>query len=138
MRKCIAEGHDALHQPVAVLGTESVTGIRLVRTEPGETEATGKRIFQPIPDAEYEIGADLIVPALGFDPLPCPRNDDLGALATNEWGGIVVDRSMMTSIPGVFAAGDIVNGPAMLLHTVRDARKTAQCIHLYLAAKKTA
>jgi len=124
-------------QPVAILGAGSVAGIRLVRTESGEADASGRKSFKPIPGSDYEIEADWIVPALGFDPLPCPHNDDLSALATNEWGGIVVDDRMMTTVAGVFAAGDIVNGPAMLLHTVRDARKTAQCIHAFLSAKKT-
>ena len=82
--------------------------------------------------------ADWVVPALGFDPIPCPHHEDLSALTTNDWGGIVVDDKMMTNVEGVFASGDIVNGPAMLLNTVRDARKTAQCIHAYLSAKTAA
>jgi glutamate synthase (NADPH/NADH) small chain len=123
-------------QPVALLGSGAITGIRLVRTQPGAPGADGRRTFEPIPGSEYELAADWIVPALGFDSVPCPHNDDLGSLATNDWGGIVVNSSMMTNIDGVFASGDIVSGPAMLLHTVRDARKTAQSIHAYLAAKK--
>jgi glutamate synthase (NADPH/NADH) small chain len=125
-------------QPIAILGDESVTGIRMVRTEPGDNDASGRRAFGAIPGSEHDLEADWIVPALGFDPVPCPHHDDLSALATNEWGGITVDDRMMSSVEGVFASGDIVNGPAMLLNTVRDARKTAQCIHAYLMAKKHA
>ena len=124
--------------PVAILGTGSVTGIKLLRTEPAAPEVDGRRSFQPVPGSEYDIEADWIVPALGFDPVPCPHHDDLSALSTNAWGGIVVNSMMMSSIEGVFASGDIVNGPAMLLNTVRDARKAAQFIHAYLCAKKTA
>jgi glutamate synthase (NADPH/NADH) small chain len=125
-------------QPIAILGKESVTGIRLIRTEPTSADASGRRVFQPVPGSEYEMEVDWVVPALGFDPIPCPHHEDLSALTTNDWGGIVVDNKMMTSVEGVFASGDIVNGPAMLLNTVRDARKTAQCIHAYLSAKTAA
>jgi glutamate synthase (NADPH/NADH) small chain len=72
---------------------------------------------------------------LGFDPLPCPRTDQHETPALNEWGGILVDEKHMTSIPGVFAGGDLVRGPSLMLHSVRDARKAADQIHAYLSAK---
>jgi len=50
----------------------------------------------------------------------------------------VVDSDQMTSIPGVFAGGDIVRGPSMVLHAVRDARRAAAGIHTYLAAVRDA
>jgi glutamate synthase (NADPH/NADH) small chain len=55
-------------------------------------------------------------------------------LAQNDLGGVIVDQNHMTSLPGVFAGGDLVNGPASLLHTVRDARDAARHIQAYLAA----
>ena len=123
-------------QITSIVGTGSVTGIRLIRTNPTAEDASRRRTFEPIPDTQFEIGADWVVPALGFDPIPCPHHDDLGTLTTNTWGGIVVNGRMMTNIEGVFASGDIVDGPAMLLNTVRDARKTARSIDAYLSAKK--
>ena len=74
--------------------------------------------------------------ALGFDPVPCAREGDFGELAINDWGGIAVDANQMTSIPGVFAGGDIVRGPSIMLDTVRDARQAAQQIHAYLSARQ--
>jgi glutamate synthase (NADPH/NADH) small chain len=59
----------------------------------------------------------------------------LGELERNEWGGIVVDANQRTSIPGVFAGGDLVRGPSLVLHTVRDARRAAAQIHAYLSEK---
>ena len=117
--------------PVAVLGNEQrqVTGLRLVRTELGLMEAIGPRPFLVQPGTEFELPADLIVLALGFEPVPCPHSGDLSELAVNEWGGIVVDSNQMTSIPGVFAGGDIVRGPSLVLHAVRDARRAAAQIH---------
>ena len=103
--------------PVAVLGNEQrqVTGLRLVRTELGLMESVGPRPFLMRPGSEFELPADLIVLALGFDPLPCPHSGDFNDLAVNDWGGIVVDSNQMTSLPGVFAGGDIVRGPSLVL-----------------------
>jgi glutamate synthase (NADPH/NADH) small chain len=125
--------------PVAVLsdGQGRVTGLRLVRTELGLMEAIGPRPFLVQPGAEFELPADLIVLALGFDPRPCPHSGDFSQLVLNEWGGIIVDGNQMTSLPGVFAGGDIVQGPSLVLHAVRDARRAAAQIHNYLSARRS-
>jgi glutamate synthase (NADPH/NADH) small chain len=124
--------------PVAVLGNEQrqVTGLRLVRTELGLMDSSGPRPFLVQPGSVFELAADLIVPALGFDPLPCPRSGDFRDLDVNDWGGIIVDSNQMTSIPGVFAGGDIVRGPSLVLHAVRDARRAATQIHNYLSSQR--
>ena len=75
--------------------------------------------------------------ALGFAPLPCPHTGDFGELAINEWGGLVVDDGQMTNLPGVFAGGDLVRGPSLVLHAVRDARRAAAQIAAYLAARES-
>ena len=126
--------------PVAVLGNEQrqVTGLRLVRTELGLTDSSGPRPFLVQPGSEFELAADLVVLALGFDPLPCPHSGDFNDLHVNDWGGIIVDSDQMTSIPGVFAGGDIVRGPSLVLHAVRDARRAAAQIHNYLSARRKA
>jgi glutamate synthase (NADPH/NADH) small chain len=124
--------------PVAVLGNDKgqVAGLRLVRTELGLMDAPGPRPFLVRPGSEFEVEADLIVLALGFDPLPCPRSGDFSDLAVNEWGGLVVDSNQMTSLPGVFAGGDIVRGPSLVLNAVRDARRAAAQIHHYLSSRR--
>jgi len=124
--------------PVAVLGNDrrQVAGLRLIRTELGLQDSDGPRPFLVRPGTEFELPADLIVVALGFDPLPCPRSGDFNDLAVNDWGGIIVDSNQMTSIPGVFAGGDIVRGPSLVLHAVRDARQAAAQIHTYLSARQ--
>lgn len=78
----------------------------------------------------------MIVLALGFDPQPCPNSGDFSDLAVNDWGGIVVDSNQMTSLPGVFAGGDLVRGPSLVLYAVRDARRAATQIHDYLSARR--
>ena len=136
----VEEGARFLFQaaPVAVLGNDQrqVTGLRLVRTELGLMDSTGPRPFLIRPGSEFELAADLIVLALGFDPLPCPHSGDFSDLAVNDWGGIVVDSNQMTSLPGVFAGGDIVRGPSLVLHAVRDARRAATQIHAYLSERR--
>ncbi len=121
--------------PVAVLGDElgHVKALRLLRTEIGFTENSGPRPFLVQSATEFVIDTDWIIPALGFEPLPCPMTSDFEGLKLNNWGGIVVDSNQMTSIPGVFAGGDIVRGPSVILRTVRDARVAASGIHTYLA-----
>jgi len=126
--------------PVQVLGDNQrkVTGLRLVHTEVGLADSSGPRPFLTRPGTEFDLSADLVVLALGFDPMPCPHTGELSDLEVNEWGGLVVDANQMSSIPGVFAGGDIVRGPSSVLHAVRDARRAAAQIHAYLAERKTA
>jgi glutamate synthase (NADPH/NADH) small chain len=139
-KNAVEEGAQFVFQtaPVAVMGNDQrmVAGLRAVRTELGLMESTGPRPFLIQPGSEFELAADLIVVALGFDPLPCPHSGDFADLEINEWGGIIVDSNQMTSIPGVFAGGDIVRGPSMVLHAVRDARRAAAQIHNYLSARR--
>jgi len=122
--------------PVAVSGDEggAVKALRLVRTELSAAERDARPAFRTLPGTEFTIEADWVIPALGFAPVPCPRGEDFKELTRNEWGGIVVDANQMTSMPGIFAGGDIVRGPSLILHAVRDARRAATQIQKYLAA----
>jgi glutamate synthase (NADPH/NADH) small chain len=120
--------------PVAVLGAEGrVSGLRMVRTELAESDER-PRPYLLQSGSEFDVEADLVLPALGFDPLPLPQTESFGDLSVNSWGGVVVDEHQMTTIPGVFAGGDIVQGPSLILHAVRDARRAAQQIDRYLSA----
>ncbi len=120
--------------PVELLGDPQgqVNALRVVRTEVVDTRFGERRPFQIQRGTEFELQADLIIPALGFEPLGCPRTQDFSDLKVNEWGGIVVDSHQMTNLPGVFAGGDLVRGPSQVLHSVRDARQAAVQIDKYL------
>jgi len=139
-KNAMEEGARFLFQaaPVAVLGNAQgqVRGLRLARTEPGQPKDGGPRPFQIRPGSEFEQEADWVIPALGFDPLPCPHTDDFSGLSVNEWGGILVNANQMTSIPCVFAGGDLVRGPTPVLHAVRDARQAATHIHNFLSSRR--
>ncbi len=123
--------------PIAVLGDTRgrVTGLRMLHTELGPPEGSGPRPFLVQRANEFVLEANWIVPALGFEPLPCPGTADFEGLTFNRWGGIVVDLNQMTSIPGVFAGGDIVRGPSVILRTVRDARVAAAGMDAYVSAE---
>lgn len=115
-------------------GAGGVSGVRCERMELGAPDASGRRKPRAVPGSEFTVAADLVLVAYGFDPMPFPPQSDLAALATDDWGGIQTDAAQMTSLPGVFAGGDSVRGPSLVVHAVRDARRAAQGIHAWLAA----
>jgi glutamate synthase (NADPH/NADH) small chain len=135
-RCAIEEGVQFLFRaaPVAVLGdaTGQVTGLRAARTQPGPIDETGRQSFQLRSGSQFVVEADWVIPALGFEPLALANEPCATELARNKWGGLLVDGNQMTSIRGVFAGGDLVNGPSPLLHTVRDGRRAALQIDSYV------
>jgi glutamate synthase (NADPH/NADH) small chain len=125
-----------LTNPLALLGNAAgeVTAVRCVRMELGEPDASGRRKPRPVPGSEYTLPADLVLIAYGFDPVPFPADSDLARVAVNDWGAIKTDANQMTNVPGVFAGGDVVRGPSLVVHAVRDGRKAAEAIHRFLGA----
>jgi glutamate synthase (NADPH/NADH) small chain len=123
-----------LTNPTAVLGADGrVTAVRCVRMELGAPDASGRRSPQVVPGSEHDVPADLVLVAFGFDPVPFPADSDFAMVQTDKWGGFKVDGNQMTTMAGVFAGGDSVRGPSLVVHAVRDARKAAQGIHRHLS-----
>jgi glutamate synthase (NADPH/NADH) small chain len=139
-RDTIEEGAHCLFRatPVELIGdnTGYVKRLRLAKTEPDAACSETPRPFLVRKGETMEVEADLVILALGFDPLPCPAAGDFQELEINPQGGLKVDDNQMTSLPGVFAGGDIVRGPTTLLYSVRDARRAAERMHLFLAARQ--
>jgi glutamate synthase (NADPH/NADH) small chain len=129
-----------LINPVEIIAgpNGSVESVRCVRMELGEPDASGRRKPRPIPGSEVTVPADLIIVAYGFEPVPFPPGSDLAKIKMDAWSGLAVDGAQMTSVPGVFAGGDSVRGPSLVVHAVRDARKAAQGILSYLQSKQPA
>jgi len=123
--------------PVAVLGNQQgqVTGLRVIRTQPGPIDAQDRQSFQLRAGSEFLIEADWVIAALGFEAMSFPTGDGVNELAYNDQGGVIVDGNQMTNLQGVFAGGDLVHGPSPLLPSVRDARRVASQIHTYLNCK---
>ena len=126
-----------LTNPLALEGNAAgeVTAVRCVRMELGEADASGRRKPRVVKGSDFTLPADLVLIAYGFDPVPFPPESDLSCIAVNEWNGTVVDSTQMTSVPGVFAGGDVVRGPSLVVHAVRDGRKAAEGIHRYLSRR---
>jgi glutamate synthase (NADPH) small chain len=113
-----------------------VAGVNVVRMRLGEPDASGRRAPEPEPGSEFRMDADLVVKALGFDPEELPKLFDAPELAVTRWGTVRVDhKTMMTSLDGVFAAGDIVRGASLVVWAVRDGRDVAERMHEYLKEK---
>jgi glutamate synthase (NADPH/NADH) small chain len=125
--------------PEAFLGDAHVSAVRAVRMRLGAPDATGRRQPEPVADSSFVVEADLVIKALGFDPEDLPRLFDQPELEVTRWGTIRIDwQTMMTSMPGVFAGGDIVRGASLVVWGVRDGRDAAEGMHDYLQARAPA
>jgi glutamate synthase (NADPH/NADH) small chain len=126
-----------LTNPVALVGDGAghVAAVRCVRMELGAPDASGRRSPRPVPGSEFDVPADLVLVAYGFDPVPFPADSDFARVTLDKWGGFRIDANQMTSLPGVFAGGDSVRGPSLVVHAVRDARQAARGIHRYLGQR---
>src|SRR5690606_26569984 len=105
----------------------------------GVPDATGRQAPQAVEDSSYALDCDMAITALGFDPEDLPAMFGAPELTVSRWGTVRIDfRTMMTSLDGVFAAGDIVRGASLVVWAVRDGRDAADRIHDYLAARAAA
>ncbi|HEX3279984.1 MAG TPA: FAD-dependent oxidoreductase, partial [Pyrinomonadaceae bacterium] len=111
---------------------------RCVRMELGEPDAKGRRKPQPIPGSEFSVPVDVALIAYGFDQVPIFAAGNSDNITVNKWGGVVADEYQMTSVAGVFAGGDLVRGPDLVVRAVRDSRKAAAGIHRYLSSQQSA
>jgi len=122
--------------PEAFLGDARVTHVRAHRMHMGVADATGRQTPTPIEGSEFLLEADLVVKALGFDPEDLPGLFGDRTLKVSRWGTITVDRrTLMTNLPGVFAAGDIVRGASLVVWGIRDGRDAADGIHAFIQDK---
>ena len=125
-----------LAAPEAVLGDQAVSAVRAARVHLGVPDATGRQTPKIVEGSSFTVEADLVIKALGFDPEDLPALFDAPELEVSRWGTIKIDfRTMMSSLDGVFAAGDIVRGASLVVWGIRDGRDAAEQIHKYLRAK---
>ena len=126
---------DLLVAPIEVLGENGwVTGLRCQRMELGEADESGRRRPVPIEGSEFTIPCEMVVVAIGTRSNPLLTATTAG-LAVNKWGYIETDGAGMTSIPGVFAGGDIVRGAATVILAMGDGKRAAAAIDAYLAGE---
>jgi len=123
-----------LSGPRGFTGGAVVEGVMVQRMRLGSPDATGRQTPELIEGADYVEDADLVIQALGFEPEALPTLWGEPELAVTRWGTIKADfRTHATSLPGVYAAGDIVRGASLVVWAIRDGREAAEAILGYLA-----
>jgi glutamate synthase (NADPH/NADH) small chain len=107
---------------------ERLHGVRLDFSR----DDTGRQVMREIPGTEFELEADLVLLAMGF--LGPERNGMLAQLgvAINERGNVAINSNKMTSVPGVFAAGDMSRGQSLVVWAIKEGRTAAHSIDIYL------
>lgn len=131
------EGVDFVWQaaPQAFEGKGAVQQVRAVRMRLGAPDATGRQRPEVVEGSDFTVKADMVIKALGFDPEDLPRQFSAPALEVTRWGTLRVSYpDMMTSLEGVFAAGDIVRGASLVVWAIREGREAAEAIARYLEA----
>ena len=99
----------------------------------GEPDESGRRKPESKQGTEKELDVDLAIEALGFEPENLPKLFDNNDLTVTRWGTLKINyKNMMTSIDGVFAAGDIVRGASLVVWGIKDGRDAAKNINEYL------
>ncbi len=121
-----------LSAPAAFSG-DCVTGVHVQRMRLGPADASGRRAPEADPMGVEHITADLVIKALGFDAEDLPTIFATPDLSVTRWGTLRVNHAaMMTNLPGVFAAGDIVRGASLVVWAIRDGRDVAKAMHTWL------
>ena len=125
-----------LSNPKEFKGIDSVKSLIVNKIKLGEPDDSGRR--KPIIQngSEFELEANIVIKALGFDPEEIPKLFGEEDLKVTEWGTIKINHNTLeTNISGVFAAGDIVRGASLVVWAIKDGREAATSIDKYLKNK---
>ena len=135
VENAIEEGVDFnwLTLPIQYQGKNNLDEVKIAKMELGSPDESGRRKPEIKKDSEVFLKVDLVIEALGFEPEELPKMFDEPDLNITQWGTIKVNyKNLMTSLDGVFAAGDIVRGASLVVWGIKDGRDVANHIHNYL------
>lgn len=125
-----------LAAPKMFVGSDKVNQILVQRMRLLTHDAAGRQSVQPVEGEVFPLLADMVIHALGFEPEDAPTMFATPALKISKYGTISVNKNdFMTSIEGVFAAGDIVRGASLVVWAIKDGRDAAGAIHKYLLSQ---
>ncbi len=125
-----------LSNPKKFIGTSQVFSVLVEKMKLGKSDSSGRKMPEPIQNSEFEMKADLVIKALGFDPENLPKLFDCANLSISKFGTIKIDlETMETNLDGVFAAGDIVRGASLVVWAIKDGREAALLMQKYLEKK---
>ena len=122
-------------QPVEIIGSSKVEGVKVITTELGDPDENGRRRPIPVPGSEEILPADVVLIAFGFKPNPAPWMGNLG-VELNDWEGVIAAEEQQfkfqTSNPKVFAGGDMVRGSDLVVTAIWEGRQAGEGILDYL------
>ena len=139
VKNAIEEGvnFNWLTLPTEYLGKNKIEQTKIIKMQLGSPDDSGRRSTEEISGSEKTLETDLIIEALGFEPENLPQLFNKNELTVTQWGTIKINyQNMMTSIDGVFAAGDIVRGASLVVWGIKDGRDAADNIHRYIENKE--
>jgi len=126
-----------LSNPKKFIGDSKVSAVIVEKIKLTNPDSSGRKKPEPVPNSEYEIKADMIIKALGFDPEDLPKLFDSKDLLVSKWGTIKINQvTMETNLEGIFAAGDIVRGASLVVWAIKDGRDASISINKYLQKKR--
>ncbi len=126
-----------LSSPKEFKGKNKIENLVVNQIQLGEPDESGRRRPEIKEGSEFEIKADMVIKALGFDPENLPLLFDTQELQVTKWGTIKTDfNTMETNLKGVFAAGDIVRGASLVVWAIKDGRDAASSMKSYLENKQ--
>ncbi|MFV0302150.1 MAG: NAD(P)-dependent oxidoreductase, partial [Paracoccus sp. (in: a-proteobacteria)] len=129
-------GEAAEAQERDVDGIAQIGAVRVQKMRLGAPDVSGRQMPELIEGADYDEPAELVIKALGFEPEDLPRLWGTDGLEVTRWGTIKADfTTHRTSLPGVYAVGDIVRGASLVVWAIRDGREAAESIANFLTGE---
>ena len=117
--------------PVEFLGKGKVEKVRFVKMKFTDKKGTRKSKLVPVENSEFEVKADAVILAIGYEPKSDAAEDN-GVFAGKGGRIVIKDETGATNLKGVFAGGDVVSGPYSVVHAIASGKKGADSIHRYL------
>ena len=122
-----------LSSPKEFKGTNKIKNLIVDQIQLGEPDDSGRRRPEVKAGSEFQIKADMVIKALGFDPEDLPYLFDAKELQVTKWGTLKTNfDTMETNLKGVFAAGDIVRGASLVVWAIKDGRDAAKAMKAHL------
>jgi len=126
-----------LSSPKEFIGTNKVEGLTVDRIKLGEPDDSGRQKPEIQNNSHFDIRADIVIKALGFDPENLPKLFGSEDLQVTKWGTLKTNfNTMETNLSGVFAAGDIIRGASLVVWAIKDGRDVAISIKSFLESKE--
>lgn len=128
-----------LSSPLAIIDhSDASLSVRVQRMRLGAPDSSGRQRPEAVEGETFDVGADLVISALGFEPENLQEAFDAPDLSLHRWGTIEADRATrMTSLDGVFVAGDMYRGASLVVWAIKDGLDAAASIETYLDNRQT-